>query len=176
MGKYMKKSKIAGDVVAVMEVSPHSSSLGVRTRARTLALQTLHKSEDDDSSFSYLQLRNRRLAKVVVVGNKKPQPQPPPVPVSEKCCGKNPSDNFCCVIGNSMVREKEGLCVGEITKGCEAEENVDMCIEGSLGENFLEVEGRERYMLLDSYYILQILFYCFVLLGDSYVKYFSGGC
>lgn len=51
MGKYMKKGKITGDV-AVMEI-PQS---GVRTRARTLALQ-------QNPELSYLQLRNRRLEK-----------------------------------------------------------------------------------------------------------------
>ncbi|MQM01688.1 hypothetical protein Taro_034450 [Colocasia esculenta] len=70
MGKYMRKAKITGEV-AVMEVA-HQSSLGVRTRARTLALQRLQRSssptpvpvptaEPDDGS--YLQLRSRRLEK-----------------------------------------------------------------------------------------------------------------
>lgn len=69
MGKYMKKSKITGDV-AVMEVS-QPTSLGLRTRAaKTLALQRLHSASSspppttpDGSSFSYLQLRSRRLEK-----------------------------------------------------------------------------------------------------------------
>ncbi|KAM1007271.1 hypothetical protein COP2_003993 [Malus domestica] len=79
MGKYMKKSKISGDV-AVMEVSiSPQSSLGVRTRAKTLALQKLQQqqqqkqenqdqspsgeSDSDSSSLYYLQLRSRRLEK-----------------------------------------------------------------------------------------------------------------
>uniref|UniRef100_A0A803MLI9 Cyclin-dependent kinase inhibitor n=1 Tax=Chenopodium quinoa TaxID=63459 RepID=A0A803MLI9_CHEQI len=62
MGKYMKKGKITGDV-AVMEI-PQSSSLGVRTRARTLALQP-------NPELSYLQLRSRRLEKPL-------PPTPPP--------------------------------------------------------------------------------------------------
>uniref|UniRef100_A0A803Q2N1 Cyclin-dependent kinase inhibitor domain-containing protein n=1 Tax=Cannabis sativa TaxID=3483 RepID=A0A803Q2N1_CANSA len=41
MGKYMRKAKAASEV-AVMEVS--QASLGVRTRAKTLALQRLQKS------------------------------------------------------------------------------------------------------------------------------------
>ncbi|KAL8129271.1 hypothetical protein V2J09_018426 [Rumex salicifolius] len=53
MGKYVKKGKITGDVT-VMDVS--QSALGVRTRARTLALQ-------QNPDFCYLQLRNRRLEK-----------------------------------------------------------------------------------------------------------------
>lgn len=77
MGKYMKKSKISGDV-AVMEVSVSpQSSLGVRTRAKTLALQKLQQQQKqenqnqspsvepdpDTSSLYYLQLRSRRLEK-----------------------------------------------------------------------------------------------------------------
>ncbi|KAK0580737.1 hypothetical protein LWI29_005689 [Acer saccharum] len=56
MGKYMKKSKITGDI-AVMD------SIGVRTRAKTLALHRLQRPDPDDSSFYYLQLRSRRLVK-----------------------------------------------------------------------------------------------------------------
>ncbi|XP_038692725.1 cyclin-dependent kinase inhibitor 3 [Tripterygium wilfordii] len=62
MGKYMNKSKIKGDV-AVMDV-------GVRTRAKTLALQRLQsqspfQQHHDSSSLYYLQLRSRRLEKPV---------------------------------------------------------------------------------------------------------------
>ncbi|XP_038970919.1 cyclin-dependent kinase inhibitor 5-like isoform X3 [Phoenix dactylifera] len=62
MGKYMKKDKITGEV-AVMEV-PHQSSHGVRTRAKTLALQRLQKPNPDPAS--YLELRSRRLEKPFV--------------------------------------------------------------------------------------------------------------
>ncbi|URD83666.1 cyclin-dependent kinase inhibitor [Musa troglodytarum] len=56
MGKYLRKAKVSGEV-AVMEVS-HHSSLGVRTRARSLAAATAQ-----DSSRAYLELPNRRLEK-----------------------------------------------------------------------------------------------------------------
>lgn len=77
MGKYMKKAKGAGEV-AVMEVS-QSSSLGVRTRARTrtLALQKKENTAPPVTSksskmcsvghlqtTSYMELRSRRLEKV----------------------------------------------------------------------------------------------------------------
>ncbi|KAF7825731.1 cyclin-dependent kinase inhibitor 3 [Senna tora] len=121
MGKYMKKSKIAGGDVAVMEVSPQSS-LGVRTRAKTLALQRLQKPlspDADASSFSYLQLRSRRLEKVVVDAKRHP-PLPRPREQHKKCCR-------------------------ESSDGDEAEENVvDVGIEGFFGENVLEIEGRDR--------------------------------
>ncbi|GAB4830205.1 hypothetical protein Ancab_019847 [Ancistrocladus abbreviatus] len=54
MGRYMKKGKITADI-AVMEVS-QPSSIGVRTRAKTLALQP-------NPELCYLQLRSRRLEK-----------------------------------------------------------------------------------------------------------------
>ncbi|KAJ8534581.1 hypothetical protein K7X08_016309 [Anisodus acutangulus] len=65
MGKYLRKAKITGDV-AVMEVS--QATLGVRTRARTLALQRLQSSTTttpppSSSDTCYLQLRSRRLEK-----------------------------------------------------------------------------------------------------------------
>lgn len=58
MGKYMKKSKITGDMEAT-----EATSLGVRTRAaaKTLALKRLNSSASDSSC--YLQLRSRRLEK-----------------------------------------------------------------------------------------------------------------
>ncbi|XP_060181251.1 cyclin-dependent kinase inhibitor 3-like [Lycium barbarum] len=61
MGKYLRKAKITGDV-AVMEVS-ESTTLGVRTRARTLALQRLQSSTTPPPDTCYLQLRSRRLEK-----------------------------------------------------------------------------------------------------------------
>ncbi|KAF8019163.1 hypothetical protein BT93_H3908 [Corymbia citriodora subsp. variegata] len=80
MGKYIRKAKAAGEL-AVMEAT--QSSLGVRTRAKTLASQRLQKSPPSNSnpqpappppppptapaaaasSGSYLQLRSRRLPK-----------------------------------------------------------------------------------------------------------------
>ncbi|KAG8389091.1 hypothetical protein BUALT_Bualt02G0193200 [Buddleja alternifolia] len=60
MGKYIKKPKTTRDV-AVMDVS--QSSLGVRTRAKTLALQRLQSSAAAASPADYLELRSRRLEK-----------------------------------------------------------------------------------------------------------------
>lgn len=62
MGKDMRKAKTTGEV-AVMEV-PNQSSGGVRTRAKTLALQRLQKPTADPAS--YLELRSRRLEKPFV--------------------------------------------------------------------------------------------------------------
>ncbi|CAA7045805.1 unnamed protein product [Microthlaspi erraticum] len=67
MGKYIKKSKLAGDV-STKDIS-HPITLGFRTRAaKNLALQRLRSHSaapsDDADSFRYLQLRNRRLVKL----------------------------------------------------------------------------------------------------------------
>lgn len=71
----MRKAKITADV-AVMEVP--QSNLGVRTRAKTLALQRLQSttplpaSDSVSDSSGYLQLRSRRLEKPSLL---KPQTQ-----------------------------------------------------------------------------------------------------
>ncbi|RCV42552.1 hypothetical protein SEVIR_9G225100v4 [Setaria viridis] len=79
MGKYMRKAKVSGEV-AVMEVA--AAPLGVRTRARSLALQRLQKQqaqgeEKESAGGEYLELRSRRLEKL-----------PPPVPAGRRCGGK----------------------------------------------------------------------------------------
>ncbi|CAJ2670276.1 cyclin-dependent kinase inhibitor 4-like [Trifolium pratense] len=128
MGKYMKKSKIAGDVAAVIMDSPsHASTVGVRTRAKTLALQKspVSSPQNNDSS-SYLQLRSRRLRKL----------PPPPQPRRENASA-----------GNSRLRECSGKTSSSVEKlgsFCAEEENVDFTVEGSFGENFLEIEGKDR--------------------------------
>ncbi|RDY02735.1 Cyclin-dependent kinase inhibitor 3, partial [Mucuna pruriens] len=79
MGKYMKKSKTAGDVAVtkVSSSSSSSSSIGVRTRSKTLALQ--------NSSAAFLQLRTRRLHKVLVA--------PPSTNHSHLCSCQNTLDS-----------------------------------------------------------------------------------
>ncbi|CAN6299119.1 unnamed protein product [Urochloa humidicola] len=73
MGKYMRKAKVSGEVAA--------APLGVRTRARSLALQRLQKQqaqeEEEGAGGEYLELRSRRLEKL-----------PPPVPTERRCGGK----------------------------------------------------------------------------------------
>ncbi|CAH8361516.1 unnamed protein product [Eruca vesicaria subsp. sativa] len=84
MGKYIKKSKLDGESLPLMDVSP--SPLGVLTRAKSLALQRrLQKPSSSSSSPSkqkmttdcgYLQLRSRRLQKkppIVVIRRRKKQ-------------------------------------------------------------------------------------------------------
>ncbi|KAH0457183.1 hypothetical protein IEQ34_015090 [Dendrobium chrysotoxum] len=113
MGKYMRKAKLNGEV-ALMEVSAQSS-IGVRTRARTLALQRLEKSSfspaaDNSSSSSscYLQLRSRRLEKPAVA-----------------------------------IKTKDSL-EPKILDAAEASPEADGGLEVSFGENVLELEARDR--------------------------------
>ncbi|KAL6194950.1 hypothetical protein ACLB2K_036025 [Fragaria x ananassa] len=129
MGKYMRKSKPAGHV-AVMEVS----QAGVRTRAKTLALQR--------SSSSYLQLRSRRLEKPPILVPKRhhnkhhhtPKQQQPSAAEPSPTKPEDGSEEL------SPPKEEEQKKNSELNDGGEdggAE-------EASFGENELEFEGRER--------------------------------
>ncbi|MED6219815.1 hypothetical protein PIB30_039199 [Stylosanthes scabra] len=130
MGKYMKKSKMGGEV-AVMEVSSAStapSPMGVRTRAKTLALQKSSPpspppppSSPDAPSFDYIQLRSRRLQKVLV----RPKNQPP-AKQSGFCSAAAP-------VSSRTLTEQKRLPV-------DSEENAEF----SFGENTLETEARDR--------------------------------
>ncbi|KAH7576352.1 hypothetical protein ACOSP7_003399 [Xanthoceras sorbifolium] len=137
MGKYMKKSKITGDI-AVMEVSP--SSIGVRTRAKTLALQRLQNPvspDPDDSSFSYLQLRSRRLEK-------------PPPPVKHHHHQQQHKDNTCRhqnpnSIPTSILAPRSLTCNNNHTDGSFGKnEGTESAYEPSFGENSLDFEHRDR--------------------------------
>ncbi|KAM3402116.1 hypothetical protein ACQJBY_006205 [Aegilops geniculata] len=68
MGKYMRKPKVSGEV-AVMEVA--AAPLGVRTRARALAMQRQPQgAAGAKDQGEYLELRSRKLEKL-------PPPPPP---------------------------------------------------------------------------------------------------
>ncbi|KAL7590486.1 cyclin-dependent kinase inhibitor 3 [Lactuca sativa] len=148
MGKYMRKAKLTGDAVAVMEVS---SSLGVRTRAKTLALQKLQASKttdtpplEDNHELSYLQLRSRRLEK-------------PPLQQSTCCRQENPNPSM----GTSRLVIRSGGSVSVGSGSCNEnhrvlreskikadEETEAYCDFGteetSFGENNTDFDGRER--------------------------------
>lgn len=165
MGKYMKKSKITGDI-AVMEVSiSPQSSLGVRTRAKTLALQKLQQQQQqqslepdsDSASLYYLQLRSRRLEKPPLRNDAKKQSQSQSQPLANPrdCCagngGRKPLNSRLSVgssadfgwDGSAERKEEEGE--GRFrTFGSEAEYGNDTGVEASFGENNLEFEGRDR--------------------------------
>ncbi|KAK1428474.1 hypothetical protein QVD17_17309 [Tagetes erecta] len=121
MGKYMRKPKLTGDTMTVFDVVSHSS-LGVRTRAKTLALQKLQALNSSTVSppspaseqTSYLQLRSRRLVK-------------PPVQRLSCSSQRNPNPRAVnCSIGSYSVGS--GL-VGVRIEDCEETE------EACFGEN-----------------------------------------
>ncbi|KAL4587965.1 hypothetical protein LXL04_000842 [Taraxacum kok-saghyz] len=133
MGKYMRKANLTGDMVAVMDVS--QSSLGVRTRAKTLALQKLRATKstatppespaaEKHSELSYLQLRSRRLEK--------------PTFQQLTCCRQqNPNPNPMISSGVSGSVGSGSLDT-EFKAGEETEES---CY---FGENNIDFDGRER--------------------------------
>ncbi|CAK9162365.1 unnamed protein product [Ilex paraguariensis] len=170
MGKYMRKAKISGDV-AVMEVS--QSSFGVRTRAKTLALQRLHSTTSRAQSpppqhpeSCYLQLRSRRLEKPPLLSDiRKQHQEQQKLPPKEGSCRRSPENNSgenldsrasSCVRMSVMKSGSVGsvsisCCekdLGRTTviagKGDETEDDCDFGVEASFGENNLEFEARER--------------------------------
>ncbi|KAJ7957725.1 Cyclin-dependent kinase inhibitor [Quillaja saponaria] len=167
MVKYMRKAKTTGEV-AVMEVS--QSSLGVRTRAKTLALQRLQASPAiaPASSGSYLQLRSRRLEKPPIVvqshdskrqrqtskqsGVQNPKPSSNTKASSRlRVASVSSEPNGSVLLGrvsnSEDVQEAEEAdkTVGKEEGIQEINEIVDVGVEeASFGENVLDFEGRER--------------------------------
>ncbi|CAI9288359.1 unnamed protein product [Lactuca saligna] len=134
MGRYMRKANLTGDVVAVMDVS--QSSLGVRTRAKTLALQKLRATKstatppespavEQDSELSYLQLRSRRLEK-------------PPFQQLTCCRQQNPNPNLLTISSGVSGSVGSGSLDTQIKAGEETEESCHF------GENNIDFDGRER--------------------------------
>ncbi|KAL5990412.1 hypothetical protein ACLOJK_011312 [Asimina triloba] len=147
MGKYMKKAKITGEV-AVMDLT--QSSFGVRTRAKTLALQRLQKSTSA-SSASYLELRSRRLEKPLIAEHpKKLKENPSPGLVA--CCRTSGSAasalRSCSDKDGGAVAPASAAKEGPLNE-CSSENEV--AAEVSFGENVSETEGRERWVFLPSH-------------------------
>ncbi|KAL6527754.1 hypothetical protein OROMI_029565 [Orobanche minor] len=122
MRKNTRKAKVTVDV-AVMEVS--QSYLGVRTRAKTLALQRLQSTAafalpPSNPDACYLELRSRRLEKHMQLQNSR---------IAGDGCGWE--------IGNRVEFLPAGSGSGSI-------EGEDSGIEGSFGENNLDFEAGEN--------------------------------
>lgn len=138
MGKYMRKPKITGDV-AVMDSS--QSSLGVRTRAKTLALQRLQSSSPQSS---YLELRTRRLQKPPLLNKQQKQDNTCPCP--------NPSSRLRRTSANSAsVGSLSIRCCSLKQEGYFAHSNqdetgynYDLGFDASFGENNFDFEPRDR--------------------------------
>lgn len=113
---------------------------GVRTRARTLALQKA-SSAVLHGAGSYIQLRSRRLVKPTPAIRQKENRVPP-----------KPNKHSSKGVGSSNLRVNSGnskKCVDgkdEIHQEIEIRDAEDVGIddEASFGENMLETEGRER--------------------------------
>ncbi|XP_073049917.1 cyclin-dependent kinase inhibitor 3-like [Primulina eburnea] len=148
MGKYMKKSKSPGEVGVKDDAS--QSSLGICTRAKTLALRHLQSSSSGCTplkrDLGYLELRSRRLVK-----------RPP---LLRKCLknsrivssadnngftgeeyGGFGSRKACSESGSVGPGKGEDACLLRKSRGLESG---DLGIEVSFGENYLESEGGER--------------------------------
>ncbi|OAY67327.1 Cyclin-dependent kinase inhibitor 3, partial [Ananas comosus] len=137
MGKLTRKGKGDGDV-AVMD-APHQapSSLGVRTRAKTLALQRHQRSAGaaaaaaaasvDDSS-AYLELRSRRLQKNF----------PGPAAATAARAKRGPS----LLKPSSHASPRAGSSPEE--KSFESSPEIDAAIEGSFGDNVLDMESGRK--------------------------------
>ncbi|KAD5317383.1 hypothetical protein R6Q59_032716 [Mikania micrantha] len=147
MGKYIRKQKLNGDVVAVIDVS--QSSTGVRTRATTLALQKLQSlrttaapSPEQHLELSYLQLRSRKLEK-------------PPLKQPTCCTERHPnpsSDRLVIRSGGSgsagsgsNIGDASGVVGFQIKAEGETEAH---CVFGAeeayVGENNVDFDGNER--------------------------------
>ncbi|MED6156987.1 hypothetical protein PIB30_019286 [Stylosanthes scabra] len=147
MGKYMKKAKPKGEV-SLLDTT--TSYFGVRTRAKTLALQ---KSQSPDLSSasatagSYLQLRSRRLHKPPISipsndssnSSKRPRNnQNPKSPLANPRSGHRLGVRSEAEEGPKEEEEEKekGVVHESADEGAAAE-------EASFGENVLDFEGRE---------------------------------
>ncbi|XP_073012703.1 cyclin-dependent kinase inhibitor 3-like [Typha latifolia] len=150
MGKFVKKGKDAGEV-EVMDFPDQASSLGVRTRAKTLALERLQKTAAaaiDASSFAYLELRSRRLerpfGKARAARRKNPRVKRSPVSTSPRPSSSEVESKPCEAEegeGNSslVMPTKEE----EVERGLKSEASPEMDggVEVSFGDNAIELES-----------------------------------
>ncbi|KVI12307.1 cyclin-dependent kinase inhibitor 3 [Cynara cardunculus var. scolymus] len=150
MGRYMRKAKLTVDVVAVMDVS--QSSLGVRTRAKTLALQKLEASKtattppppEQNSELSYLQLRSRRLEKPPLQQSTCYRQQNPNPRVGGLRLAIRSGGSVSVGSGSSNERVRV-LDESQFEADEDTEANCDLgSEETSFGENNIDFDGRKR--------------------------------
>ncbi|CAL9765411.1 unnamed protein product [Musa acuminata subsp. burmannicoides] len=159
MGRYARKAKIDGKA-AVTEAVHHQPSLGVHTRAKTLALKRLQETSPDTASC-YLQLRSRCLEKHLPVPSSarsraatRNRPNADPNPNSHASPSRSPnhvnqaagaaespvnSDSVGSVPTKSRCFTKTkatALAVREVSPEVDPAET-----EGSFGENVLDLDA-----------------------------------
>ncbi|KAG6503698.1 cyclin-dependent kinase inhibitor 5-like [Zingiber officinale] len=132
MGRYMRKDKQSGEV-AIVEVSTHQPSLGVRTRSRALAA-----AAEQDSPLAYLELRSRRLEKPLAAPHaskvKETVPKTSPASITNPRIGGQKS-------GTSSSGPAVGTARGP-RRFCSDKGSPD--VEDSCDENVLELDLGER--------------------------------
>ncbi|CAA2958427.1 cyclin-dependent kinase inhibitor 3-like isoform X1 [Olea europaea subsp. europaea] len=145
----MRKAKIGGDV-SVMELS--QSTPGVRTRAKTLALQRLQSSftaataSQSNLESCYLQLRSRRLEKPVILRHQQNSQEGSAQKQGFSCGEKeDPEIDVSCeqeYSGSDSIgiAKKEETCFEMENREWETG---DLEIEASFDKNILDWEARE---------------------------------
>ncbi|XP_052624355.1 cyclin-dependent kinase inhibitor 4 isoform X1 [Lactuca sativa] len=141
MGKYIQRNSKTARKVSIMDIPSHG---GVRTRARTLALQKA-SSAVSPGAGSYIQLRSRRLVKPTP-SNIQKENRVPPKPNKHSCKGAGSSTLNVNSRNSSRSVKKLVHRKDEIRQEIEITDAEDVGIddEASFGENMLEIEGRER--------------------------------
>ncbi|XP_031382978.1 cyclin-dependent kinase inhibitor 5-like [Punica granatum] len=170
MGKYIRKAKTAGpDLAAAME-----SSLGVRTRAKTLAAAAAAAASGGRSqspspppaAANYLQLRSRRLLKPPIAVSKRQRqtqkvscqiPDPNPVTRASSRLRPGSTESISSFLNNNAAggedaQKKEPADELSCREDSVADDENKVCSkcelggagEASFGDNVLEFEGRDR--------------------------------
>ncbi|KAK8934199.1 Cyclin-dependent kinase inhibitor 3 [Platanthera zijinensis] len=151
MGKYMRRAKTTADFPA-MDVSPQSS-FGVRTRAKTLALQRLQSpSASPVDCFSFLQLRSRRLEKLPPLATKpkdacketvRSSPNPDPK-LKASPCAESVRQSRAIELSIISGAVNYSSLVSAVPPSPENDAEIEA--EVSCGENMFEVEELNRKM------------------------------
>ncbi|AEE76949.1 unnamed protein product [Arabidopsis thaliana] len=142
MGKYIKKSKVAG-AVSVKDKS-HPPALGFRTRAaaaKNLALHRLRSHSDEADSFNYLQLRSRRLVKLPLLTNTRKQQKQQLIPSVNQCQTKNPRAS------SGPAKKLEPDTTTE--EACGDNERISRS-DCNFGDKGFDLESENRSMISDS--------------------------
>ncbi|KAF5768302.1 putative cyclin-dependent kinase inhibitor [Helianthus annuus] len=124
MGKYINRNSKPTGELSLIDIPTHG---GVRTRAKTLALQNATVSS---TAGSYIQLRSRRLVKPTPPKRRRVKPK------SNKSSYKGAGSYKGANLSGVRVRVRSASSSGSVKNLGDD--------EGSFGENVLEIEGKGR--------------------------------